>query len=302
MRKQSTLLLIGANGQVGWELQRTLSPLGRLVCASIDGGCGPVVDLADSKSLSQLVQEVAPDAVINAAAYTAVDKAESEPELAHRINADAPGMLGALLNDRGIPILHYSTDFVFSGEARRPYRETDQAGPLNVYGETKLAGEVSLMKSGANAFIFRTSWVYGLRGQNFLLTMMRLLREQDELRVVDDQIGTPTWSRLLAEVSAQVLYRLLAGEVDGEAARGLYHRTGGGQTSWYGFARAIRTAIGGRCDLHPIGSEEYRSPAVRPAYSVLDNTKLWETFGIALPDWEASLRLCLDERLPPGLA
>jgi dTDP-4-dehydrorhamnose reductase len=295
MRKRPSILLIGANGQVGWELQRTLAPLGDLVCASLDGCCGPAVDLADPRSLSRLVQEAAPNAVVNAAAYTAVDKAESEPELAHKVNAEAPGMIGALLSERGVPIIHYSTDFVFAGDADRPYREEDTPGPLNVYGETKLAGEVALLQSGANAVVFRTSWVYGIRGHNFLLTMMRLLREKDELKVVDDQVGAPTWSRMVAEVTSQVLYRMLAGDLDPARCKGLYHLAGAGQTSWFGFARAIQAARGEACDLRPIGSKEYRSPAVRPAYSVLDNTKLLETFGIALPDWEASLRLCVDE-------
>jgi dTDP-4-dehydrorhamnose reductase len=155
------------------------------------------------------------------------------------------------------------------------------------------------MSSGANAVIFRTSWVYGIRGHNFLLTMMRLLREKDELKVVDDQVGAPTWSRMLAEVTSQVLYRIFTGDLDLAECKGLYHLSGGGQTSWFGFARAIQNAIGEQCDLRPIGSDEYRSPAVRPAYSVLDNTKLLETFGIALPDWEASLRLCLEELSEP---
>ncbi len=301
MYRRPTLLLIGANGQVGWELQRTLNPLGKLICASIDGCCGPQVDLADPRSLSQLIQETAPDAVVNAAAYTAVDRAEAEPELAHRVNADAPGMLGALLRERGVPILHYSTDFIFSGTAKRPYREEDQAGPLNVYGETKLAGEVSLMKSGANAVILRTSWVYSLRGQNFLRTMMRLLQEKESLQVVDDQIGAPTWSRLLAEATALILYRFLAGELDCAQCRGVYHLTGGGETSWFGFAQAIQQAIGATsCDLRPIHSADYQAPATRPAYSVLDNRKIRETFGIALPAWEDSLRLCLAERLEEG--
>jgi dTDP-4-dehydrorhamnose reductase len=295
MKRSTRILLIGADGQVGWELQRSLAPLGEVVCASLDGARGPAVDLADPRSLSRVVQQTTPDVVVNAAAYTAVDKAESEPELAHKVNADAPGMIGALLRDRGVPIVHYSTDFVFAGDAERPYAETDEAGPLNVYGETKLAGEVSLMKSGANAIIFRTSWVYGARGHNFLLTMRRLLREKDELKVVDDQVGAPTWSRMLAEVTAQVLYRVLAGDLDPASCKGLYHLTAAGQTSWFGFARAIQAAIGAPCDLQPIGSAEYRSPAVRPAYSVLDNAKLRETFGIALPDWEDSLRLCLEE-------
>jgi dTDP-4-dehydrorhamnose reductase len=295
MTKSSTILLIGANGQVGWELQRTLAPLGRVVAASLDGEDGPKVDLADPRSLSKLVADSEPDAVVNAAAYTAVDKAESEPELAHKINADAPGMLGALLRDRGVPIIHYSTDFVFPGDSDRPYREDDAPGPINVYGETKLAGERTLMASGANAIIFRTSWVYGVRGQNFLLTMLRLFREKDELRVVDDQVGAPTWARMLAEVTAQVLHRLLEGDLAMEQTKGLYHVTGAGQTSWYDFARAILEASGTRCDLLPIPSREYRSPARRPSYSVLDNTKLWETFGLELPDWQISLHQCLKD-------
>jgi len=157
--KTPRILLIGANGQVGWELRRTLAPLGQVIAADLAGDRGPRVDLADPRSLSALVQEAAPDALVNAAAYTAVDKAETEPELAHKINAEAPGMLGGLLADRGVPIIHYSTDFVFSGEAERPYREDDPPGPLNVYGETKLAGEQALMATGANAVILRTSWV-----------------------------------------------------------------------------------------------------------------------------------------------
>jgi dTDP-4-dehydrorhamnose reductase len=295
MKRRSTILLIGANGQVGWELRRTLAPLGDLVSASLEGEYGPSVDLADPRSLSRLVQEAEPDAVVNAAAYTAVDKAESEPELARKINAEAPGMIGALLRDRGVPIVHYSTDFVFSGEHTRPYRETDEPGPLNVYGETKLEGELALMDSGADAIVFRTSWVYGVRGRNFLLSMLRLFREKDELKVVNDQIGVPTWSRMLAEVTSQVLYRVLTGDLDLEQVKGLYHVTGRGQTNWFDFAGAILEASGSSCNLVPIPSSKYRSPARRPAYSVLDNTKLWERFGIALPQWEVSLRQCLED-------
>jgi dTDP-4-dehydrorhamnose reductase len=293
MKRSPTILLIGANGQVGWELQRTLAPLGRVIAASLDGADGPAVDLADPRSLSRVVHDSEPDAVVNAAAYTAVDKAESERELAHKINAEAPGMLGGLLRGRGVPIVHYSTDFVFSGEGTRPYREDDPTGPLSVYGETKLDGEHALMDSGADAIIFRTSWVYGVRGQNFLLTMLRLFREKDELRVVNDQIGGPTWARMLAEVTAQVLHRVLVGDLAVERAKGLYHVTAAGETSWYDFAGAILKASGASCDLLPIPSSEYRSPAHRPAYSVLDNTKLWETFGLALPDWQTSLHQCL---------
>lgn len=294
-RKRPTILLLGANGQVGWELRRTLAPVGNLVAGSLAGDCGPRVDLADPRSLSNLIQETAPDAVVNAAAYTAVDRAEGEAELAQRINADAPGMLGGLLLARGVPIVHYSTDFVFDGKSDRPYREDDQPRALSVYGETKLSGERALMATGANAIVFRTSWVYGVHGHNFLLTMLRLFREKDELRVVDDQIGAPTWSRMLAEVTAQVLHRVLSGALEAGRIKGIYHVTGAGQTSWYGFAHTILELSGLDCRLLPIPSSEYRSPARRPAYSVLDNAKLWDTFGLALPDWEVSLRQCLED-------
>lgn len=289
------ILLIGADGQVGWELRRTLATLGDVIAASLDGARGPCVDLSDPRSLSALVQESAPDAVVNAAAHTAVDKAESEGELAHRINAEAPGMLGGLLRDRGIPIIHYSTDFVFSGESKRPYREDDEPRPLSVYGKTKLGGEQALMVTGANAIILRTSWVYAVRGSNFLLTMLRLFGEREELRIVDDQVGAPTWSRMLAEVTAQILCRILRGELKAERVKGVYHATNAGETSWFNFARAILDISGLRCNLLPISTAEYPAPARRPAYSVLDNTKLRETFGLVFPDWEVSLRQCMED-------
>jgi dTDP-4-dehydrorhamnose reductase len=289
------ILLIGSDGQVGWELCRALAPLGRIIAASLDGAWGPRVDLSDRSSLIALVQESEPHAVVNAAAYTAVDKAESEAEIAHRINAEAPGMLGGLLRERGVPVLHYSTDFVFSGKSGRPYREDDEPGPLNVYGETKLGGERSLLASGANAIVLRTSWVYGVRGSNFLLTMLRLFGEKEELRVVDDQVGAPTWSRMLAEVTAQILYRVLVGDLDAERVKGVYHATNGGETSWYDFARTILEISGRRCNLLPIPTSEYPAPAHRPTYSVLDNAKLRETFDLAMPDWESSLRQCLED-------
>ena len=289
------ILLIGANGQVGWELRRSLAPLGEVIAASLDGEYGPRLDLASPESLTRVVQETAPDAVVNAAAYTAVDRAEADATLAHKINAESLRVLGTLLQDRGVPVIHYSTDFVFSGEASRPYREEDEPGPLSVYGSTKLAGEHLLMETGVPAIILRTSWVYGVRGQNFLLTMLRLFAEKDELRVVDDQVGAPTWSRMLAEVTAQTLHRVLHREVDLERVAGLYHVTARGETSWYGFAKAILDASSLGCKLLPIPSSEYRSPARRPAYSVLDNTKLWDTFGLALPDWRVSLGQCLED-------
>lgn len=295
-RTKPSILLIGANGQVGNELQRALAPIGELMLASLEGEYGLQVDLGDQAGLGRLIIDTAPDAVVNAAAYTAVDKAESESDLAHQINAVAPGLLGRLLVERGVPIIHYSTDYVFAGDSDRPYREDDQPGPLNVYGETKLGGERALMASGAAAIIFRTSWVYGTRGKNFLLTMLRLMAEQDELRIVDDQIGAPTWARMLAEITAQVLHRILHGTLDAQALRGVYHATAAGQTSWYNFAAAIKEASRLNCNLLPISTADYRSSTVeRPAYSVLDNTLLKETFGLALPDWRFSLRQCLED-------
>ncbi len=288
------ILLIGANGQVGWELRRTLAGLGEVIAASIEGGYGPIVDLLDKGLLAQLVEESRADAVVNAAAYTAVDKAETERNIAQRINADAVGELGSLLAARGTPIIHYSTDFVFSGEAGRPYTEADAPAPLNVYGETKLGGERALLESGAPALIFRTSWVYGARGANFLLTMLRLFKEKDELRIVDDQIGSPTWSRMLAEMTALVLYRVFRGDLDLKEVGGLYHLTGSGHVSWYGFAAAILEHAGLDCRLIPIPSTDYPAPAKRPTYSVLDNTKFQETFGLAMPHWRHSLDQCLE--------
>ena len=295
MQKRPEILLIGADGQVGWELQRTLAPLGNLTRATLNGRWERALNLASAESIASVLRETQPDIVINAAAYTAVDKAETEYELAQSINGDAPGLLGRLLAERRVPVLHYSTDFVFSGQSDQPYREEDEPSPLNAYGATKLDGENQLLDSGAPALILRTSWVYGRYGQNFLLTMQRLLREREELKVVDDQIGAPTWSRLLAEVSAQLIYRVLTGDIDLERQSGLYQVTGGGQTSWWGFAKAIQEASGAECRLLPIPSLDYPSPAKRPAYSVLDNGKLLETFGLALPHWETSLAMCLAE-------
>ncbi len=288
------ILLIGANGQVGWELRRSLVPLGDVTAASIEGEYGPIVDLLDAGLLKGLIDDARPDAVVNAAAYTAVDKAETDQDTARRINADAVGELGRLLAERGTPIIHFSTDFVFSGKSDRPYLEDDAPGPLNVYGETKLGGERALLESGAKSLILRTSWVYGMRGANFLLSMLQLLKERDELRVVDDQIGAPTWSRMLAEVTSLLLYRVLRGDIDLDEVGGLYHLTGSGQVSWYGFASAILERSGLECNLLPIPSSEYPTPAIRPAYSVLDNSKMRDTFGLVLPEWQDSLDQCLE--------
>jgi dTDP-4-dehydrorhamnose reductase len=289
------ILLIGSDGQVGWELRRTLAPVGQVISASMAGHAGPAIDLVDASSVRRVFNDTRPDAVVNAAAYTAVDKAESEQELARAINADAVHLLAELCAGAGIPVLHYSTDFVFSGDTDRPYREDDEPAPMSVYGETKRAGELALLDSAADALVLRTAWVYGVRGRNFLLTMLNLFRERAELRIVDDQVGTPTWSRMLAEVTAQVLHAVFTGAVDIKQVKGLYHVTSAGAVSWFGFARAIRDASRNSCELIPIPTSEYPAPARRPAYSVLDTGKFRSTFGLTLPDWRQSLALCLED-------
>jgi len=299
MPDQPRILLIGSDGQVGWELRRTLAPVGQIIPASLNRDVGTSVDLADAASVRGLFRDSQPDAVVNAAAYTAVDKAETEPDLARAINGDALGLIADLAAASAIPVVHYSTDFVFSGDTDRPYVEEDIPEPRSVYGATKLAGERALLDSDANALVFRTAWLYGVRGSNFLLTMLSLFRERSELSIVDDQVGTPTWARMLAEVTALILYRIFRGDLDAAAVKGLYHVTAAGATSWYGFAEAIREATCANCRLRPIPTSEYPAPAKRPAYSVLDTSRFSETFGLSLPDWRQSLALCLAD-LPRG--
>jgi dTDP-4-dehydrorhamnose reductase len=286
------ILLTGINGQVGWELQRTLAPLGEVIAADRS-----VLDLADTASIRPAVAALAPDLIVNPAAYTAVDKAESEPELAHAINAMAPGELA----DCGIPLVHFSTDYVFDGQKPGAYAEDDAPNPLGVYGATKLAGERAVQQAGIPHLVLRTSWVYGLRGRNFLLTMQRLARERDSLAVVDDQFGAPTWSRLIAEATALTVARWLD-RSDPAADSGVYHLTCGGRTSWHGFTAAILTRQA-RTDeklasLSAIPSSGYPTPAARPANSQLNCDKLAATFGVRLPDWETALALCMGSGPP----
>ncbi len=288
------ILLIGCDGQVGWELRRTLAPFGELASASLCGRWDLKIDLADADSVEAAIRQVKPGVIVNAAAYTAVDKAESDAETAQKVNGDALGQIGALAKEIGASVVHYSTDYVFNGAAGVPYREEDPTAPLGAYGRTKLAGERQLMASGADAVILRTAWVYGSRGHNFLITMKRLCNERPELSVVSDQIGAPTWSRMLAEATAMMLAQTRNdGFRFGERA-GLYHLTNGGQTSWHGFASAIRDLLGASCTIHPIPTAEYPTPAKRPAYSVLDNSKIEQAFGIRLPDWRTALDLCTE--------
>ncbi|MHB1094388.1 dTDP-4-dehydrorhamnose reductase [Thiobacillus sp.] len=285
------ILLTGRSGQVGWELQRTLSCLGEVV--ALDSGA---MNLADADAVRRIVGEVAPNIIVNAAAYTAVDKAEREPELARAVNAVAPGILAEEAERLDALLVHYSTDYVFNGSGDRPWREDDSCDPLNVYGVTKLAGERAIQASGCRHLIFRTSWVYGARGSNFLLTMRRLMRERPELKIVSDQVGAPTWCRDLAEATALVLSQVAApaNRLDEGAPWGVYHMTNAGETSWHGFAEAIQTLDETGARLLSIPSGDYPTPARRPLNSRLDNDKLKQTFGIGLQDWRTALALCLE--------
>jgi dTDP-4-dehydrorhamnose reductase len=295
------ILLLGANGQLGRLLRRSLAPLGEVVAATRegrleDGSPALVADLADPAGLAGTLAAIDADLVVNAAAYTAVDKAESEPDRADRINHVALAEVGAWAARRGARVVHYSTDYVFDGTADRPYREDDPVGPLGVYGRSKLAGENALRASGAAHLILRTAWVYAAEGHNFLRTMLRLGGERDELRIVADQIGSPTPAGLIAGVSAELIAQWRAAPADRQASlQGTYHLTAAGRCSWYAFAEAIfdRAAAAGliarRPRLVPIASAEYPTPARRPAWSVLDCERLQMRFGLHLPAWEQGL-------------
>ena len=291
------ILLLGANGQVGHELIRSLRPLGEIVATTrsgvLNGEDCEIADFDQPDSLPALIDRVSPDIVVNAAAYTAVDRAEDEPDAAFRTNAESPGRLAEACAGSGALLLHYSTDYVFDGESDRPYREEDATGPLGVYGRSKLAGERAIQGSGCSHLIFRTAWVYGSYGANFMRTMLRVGSERDELRVVADQHGTPTPARLIADVSASVLQ-------DQPMRSGLWHLTAAGETSWHGFAEEIfrQSAARGLIDripsVVPIPTSEYPTHAQRPRYSCLDTRRLGEGFGIRLPDWKQALTQVLD--------
>lgn len=289
------LLLLGGNGQVGRELRRSLAPLGELVVATREGGAGDAAaDLDAPESLAALVAGSAPDVVVNAAAYTAVDQAETDREAAFRVNAEAPAALARACAGRGALLVHYSTDYVFDGNATRPYREDDPTAPLGVYGESKLAGEAAIRESGARHAILRTAWVYAAHGRNFLRTMLRLAGERDALRVVADQVGAPTPASWIADATAAMLRR----GIDGA---GTWHVVADGETSWHGFASAtMREAVAAGLlartpSVLPIGTADYPTPARRPAYSVLDTARLQRDFGLRPPGWETGLRATLRE-------
>jgi dTDP-4-dehydrorhamnose reductase len=287
-----TILLTGVRGQLGWELARSLSPLGRVV-----GLDSRALDLTDPDVIRRTVAEIQPRIIVNPAAHTAVDKAESEPDKAWALNATAPAVLAEEAKKRGALLVHYSTDYVFDGSGNTPRQEDAPTGPLNVYGASKLEGEQAIAASGCRHLIFRTSWVYGSRGANFLLTMQRLMQERPELKIVADQMGAPSWCRSLADATAQVLAQIQSPGrgADKPEPWGVYHMTNGGETSWHGFAEAIRDLSGLDCRLSPIPSSDYPTPARRPLNSRLDNGKLERVFGVRLPDWWDALKLCLDK-------
>ena len=286
------ILISGKTGQVAVELQKHLAGLGELIVLGRD-----VLDLSQPDQIRAQVRAHKPDLLIIAAAHTAVDQAENEPELAFAINAIAPGVFAEEAAALGIPLIHYSTDYVFDGRKPAPYTEDDATNPLGVYGKSKLAGELAIAASGAQHLILRTSWVYSTHGKNFLLTMQRLLQERSELRVVADQIGAPTWAGTIAQSTRALIERWQSGDA---AAWGTYHLTASGETSWFGFTQAIAghlTAQGKACaTLEPIPASAYPTPAARPQNSRLDCSRLAREWGVTQPDWEAALSACLAEQ------
>ena len=294
-RSFKRILLVGKNGQVGWELQRTLAPLGEVVALDRQS-----MDLTRADSIRRVIRDNCPDLIVNAAAYTAVDKAESEVDMAMAINGTAPGIMAEEMQRLGGALVHYSTDYVFDGAKTQPYVEDDPVNPLCAYGASKLAGERAIQAVGVPHLIFRTSWVYGARGKNFLLTMLRLSKEREELRVVADQIGAPTWSGMIAEMTGQALACCAApqGMALSEVS-GIYHLTGAGAISWFGFTQAIlenvtqRTLGAHAPRLLPITTSDYPTPAKRPKNSQMSNAKLVRVFGLVNPTWESQLHLCM---------
>ena len=294
------ILLFGKNGQVGWELQRSLAPLGELIALDRHSTelCG---DLSDLKGLAATVQSVQPDVIVNAAAYTAVDKAESEPELARLLNAQAPGILAQEAARLGALLVHYSTDYVFDGSGTRPWTEVDSPAPLSVYGKTKLEGEQLIQAAGSNHLIFRTSWIYAARGNNFAKTMLRLVQERERLTVINDQFGAPTGADLLADISAHAIRHLLQQPEDA----GLYHLAATGETTWHGYAnyvlaqaQLVQPALKIIAkSVDPISTSAFPTPASRPCNSRLDTTKFKAAFGLDLPYWHPGVSRMLSEIL-----
>ena len=292
------LLVTGANGQVGWELARSLMPLGEVIALD-RSRC----DMSRPETLAALVADLAPDVIVNAAAYTAVDKAESEEALATTINGSAPGELARAAKAAGALLVHYSTDYVFDGTKTAPYTEDDPVAPVNAYGRSKLAGEVAIRESGCDHLILRTTWVFAARGGNFVRTMLRLGAEREQLRVVADQHGAPTWARNIADATAHIVAHAQRERRDGAFASGIFNLTSAGDTSWHGFAEAIFVAARSSrpeialqvAHVEPIPASAYPTPAARPANSRLAADRLAARFGIAMPHWQDALRRCVEE-------
>lgn len=294
------LLLLGKGGQVGWELQRSLAPLGELVALDFDS-TDFHADFSRPEQLADTVRQVRPDVVVNAAAHTAVDKAESEPEFARKLNATSPGVVAQAAQEIGALMVHYSTDYVFDGSGTAPWKETDATGPLSVYGRTKLEGEQLVARHCAEHLIFRTSWVYAARGGNFAKTMLRLARERDKLTVIDDQFGAPTGAELLADITAHAIRATL----QDPSNAGLYHAIAGGETTWYGYARYVLELAqqagvelkAGPQQVEAVPTSAFPTPATRPHNSRLDTSKLQAAFGLVLPPWQNGVARMLREIL-----
>jgi dTDP-4-dehydrorhamnose reductase len=292
------LLVTGASGQVGWELSRSLMPLGEVVALD-HRQC----DFSRPELLPSLIRSIKPDIIVNAAAYTAVDKAEREEKLATTVNGTAVGVIAEESRKAGILLVHYSTDYVFDGVKQTPYTEEDAPNPINVYGRSKLAGDTAVRQAGGAYVILRTSWIYARRRHNFLGTILRLASEREELRIVDDQIGAPTWARNIADATVLIVRVVCQEQAQGQFAFGLFNLTASGATSWHGFAKAIledatRYALlpaQHLPQLKPIPSEEYPTPAARPKNSRLAGDRISKRFGIALPDWKQGLARCIEE-------
>lgn len=296
-KKAPVILITGKNGQVGWELQRTMMVLGTVIAIDIQS-----MDLSNPASMIKTLRQIKPDIIINAAAYTAVDKAEEEAGLAMKVNGVAPGILAEEAKRQGALLLHYSTDYVFDGTKQTAYIETDQPCPISVYGATKLAGEKAIQTVGGDYLILRTSWVYGARGSNFLLTMLRLMKERESLQIINDQEGAPTWSRLIAETTAHVVKQSLNERRQGLFQSGIYHLTSAGATSWHGFSKTIagiaktqeKQSMNIR-KIEPITTEEYPTPAKRPMNSRMETGRLEQHYHLTMPTWAQGLELCMGE-------
>jgi len=304
-RADLKIVIVGRNGQLAWEANQRFQGLGRIICVG-----RPEIDLLDINGLREEIRRIRPSIIVNAAAYTAVDQAQSEPEVATKINSEAPAAMAEEAKRLDALFITYSTDYVFDGKSATPYRESDPTAPLNVYGASKLSGEQAVEAVGGNYLIFRTSWVYGARGKNFLKTILKLVAERPELKIVNDQMGAPTWSRDLADATRKIIEQLAAraesenisiSETLGDR-RGIYHMTSAGSVSWYGFAAAIVEEMEKRglsksalAELVPIPSSEYPTPAARPHNSRLCNEKLKNAFGVMLPAWRESLASVMNE-------